>query len=101
MEESTFKSIGKKLKILRKIKYPNDTQRDFATRIRASAKTYTRMELGDGNVAFKYYVNAAKLLDINEKLINAFESDSFEEESASTQFARIFLEISNRNLDVK
>lgn len=101
MEESTFKSIGKKLKVLRKVRYPNDTQSDFAARIMASAKTYSRMEMGDGNVAFKYYVNAAKLLDINEKLINVFEFDSIEAESASQQFASIFLENAKRGLDIK
>lgn len=68
--------IGQKLRALRKAKYPNDTQSDFAARIKTSSRTYSRMEAGDVNVSLKNYLNAAEILDISERFETLFDNPS-------------------------
>jgi transcriptional regulator with XRE-family HTH domain len=91
-------TIGQKLQVLRKSKYPNDTQSDFAARIKTSSRTYSRMEAGDINVSLKNYLNAAEILNISERFETLFDSPlaqagTVDEKSIESTFSDMF----NRN----
>ena len=95
MSDFPDRAIGQKLKALRKAQYPNDSQSDFAARIKTSSRTYSRMEAGDTSVSFKNYLNAADILNVADRFDALFEKPSSPTESIETTFSDMF----NRNTE--
>lgn len=90
MTDSISKSIGLKLRALRKAQYPNDSQSDFAARIKTSSRTYSRMESGDASVSLKNFINAAEILNVAERLEVLFDHPQPQAESIEAEFSDIF-----------
>jgi len=70
--ESVTRSLGEKLKQLRKLRYPRDDQRRFAARIKVSRATYQKMEKGDPSISLGSYLSAAELLGVADRLGRLF-----------------------------
>lgn len=73
MTDNYYRKLGSYLRALRKDRYPNDTQTDFAYRIQVSKSTYIKMEKGDLSVSLNNYAEAARLLGVDEQIINIFK----------------------------
>jgi len=73
MTDNYYRKLGLYLRALRKDRYPNDTQTDFAYRIQVSKSTYIKMEKGDLSVSLNNYAEAARLLGVDEQIINIFK----------------------------
>lgn len=75
--------IGNQLRAFRKKRFPSDDQKAFAFRIGVSRATLQKMEKGDLSVSMQSYFAAAKLLRIEERLLNLFnipkETNLFDE----------------------
>lgn len=77
---STCQSLGQRLRVARKHRFPGDDQRTFARRLGISRETLRKMERGDPGVAFGRYLQAAELLGCDESFRGLFEleQDLFE-----------------------
>jgi len=65
--------IGECLRRGRRVRFPEDTQDDFARRVGVSRYTWQKAEHGDPSVAMGTYLRAARLLGIGDQVAQAFE----------------------------
>lgn len=73
MSDSQLPQMGKRLKTLRRAKFPGDDQKRFAARIKVSRATYQKMEKGDLSIAFASYYAAALMLGVEDQFSQLFE----------------------------
>ena len=66
----TLAIIGSNLREARRKAYPDDTLDDFALRIGVGRATLQRMEKGDLSVSMGKYLQAARLLGLDEPFQN-------------------------------
>jgi DNA-binding XRE family transcriptional regulator len=68
IDERWFKSKGQFFQQLRKKRFPNDTQRDFAARIGVGLTTVQNLEAGKEGVAWSTVVKALDILGLENQL---------------------------------
>lgn len=68
-----LKKIGSHLRMCRKQRFPDDTQKSFAFRIGINRNTLSAMENGLGNVGLPHYIKAAELLGCENQFNSLFE----------------------------
>lgn len=66
----TLDQIGQNLREARRKAYPDDTLADFALRIGVGRATLQRMEQGDLSVSLGKYLQAARLLGLDEPFLS-------------------------------
>jgi transcriptional regulator with XRE-family HTH domain len=71
-DKGCLPELGIQLRSWRKLKYPIDSIEQFALRVGTSKSTYSKMEKGDLSVSIRFYLQAACLLKIEDRIAELF-----------------------------
>lgn len=84
--------VGQQLTELRKLKYPEDTAEDFASRIGCSRTTLYRIEKGLPGAKFETLLNAAEVLGVLDQFSGLFSAAEARRDLATDRVLNSLLE---------